>query len=72
MTFSALFQTAPGDQPASYTMRIETFPGVEWPGRDVDHRPPSIAEVKEKVELYLYFPLWAFVACSSSNFNFSF
>jgi hypothetical protein len=24
---------------------------------------PSSAEVKERVELYLYSPLWAFVAC---------
>jgi hypothetical protein len=26
------------------------FPGVKWPGRGVDHSPPSIAEVKETVE----------------------
>jgi len=24
---------------------------------------PSSAQVKERVELYLYFPIWAFVAC---------
>ena len=30
--------------------------GVKWPGRDVDHPPPSSAEVKERVQLYLYFP----------------
>ena len=29
-------------------------PGVKWPGRDVDHPPPSSAEVKERVDLYLY------------------
>jgi hypothetical protein len=28
--------------------------------------PPSSAEVKEKVELYLY-PLWAFIDCSRVN-----
>jgi hypothetical protein len=34
------------------------FPGrVKRPGRGVDHPPPSSAEVKERVELYLYFPL---------------
>ena len=33
-----------------------SFPGVKRPGRGVDHPPPSSAEVKEKVELYLYFP----------------
>ena len=30
---------------------------------------PSSAEVVEKVELYLYSPLWVFVACSRVNFN---
>ena len=30
------------------------FPGVKRPGRDVDHPPASSAEVKERVELYLY------------------
>jgi len=34
--------------------------------------PPSSAEVKERVELYLYSPLWAFVACSRVNFAFTF
>jgi hypothetical protein len=28
--------------------------GVERPGREADHSPPSSAEVKECVELYLY------------------
>ena len=28
-----------------------------WPGRGVDHPPLSIAEVKERVELYLSSPL---------------
>jgi hypothetical protein len=30
---------------------------------------PSSAEVVEKVELYLYSPLWVFVACSRVNCN---
>jgi len=37
------------------------FPGVKQPGRGIDHPPPSSAEVKERVELYLYFhfgPSW--------------
>jgi hypothetical protein len=37
------------------------FPGVKRPGRGVDHSPPSIAEVEETVELYLFFlsdPSW--------------
>jgi len=32
------------------------FLGVKWPGRDVDHPLPSCAEVKERVEWYLYSP----------------
>jgi hypothetical protein len=38
-----------------------TFPGVKRPGCDVDQPPPSSAEVKERVELYLFspsVPLW--------------
>ena len=37
-------------------MGTESFPGVERPGRGVDHPPPSRAEVKERVQLYLYPP----------------
>jgi hypothetical protein len=33
-----------------------SFPGVKPPGRGVDHPPPSNAEVKEIVDLYLYSP----------------
>jgi hypothetical protein len=33
-----------------------SFPGVKRPGRGVNHPPPSSAEVKERVELYLYSP----------------
>ena len=32
------------------------FPRVKRTGRGVDHPPPSSAEVKERVELYLYSP----------------
>jgi len=31
-----------------------SFPGVRRPGRGVDHPPQYSAEVKERVELYLY------------------
>ena len=37
------------------------FPGVKRPGSGVDHPPPSSAEVKKRLELYLYSPsgpLW--------------
>jgi hypothetical protein len=30
--------------------------GVKWPGREADHSPPSSAEVKELVDLYLHSP----------------
>jgi len=52
--FSAPFQNCPGAHPASYTMGIGSFSGVKRPGRDVDHPPPSGAEVKERVDLYFY------------------
>jgi hypothetical protein len=58
--FTAPVQTGPWAYPASYTMGT-FFPGVNRLGRGVDHPPPSSAEVKERVELYLYSPsgpLW--------------
>jgi len=36
------------------TMGTGSFPGVKRLGRRFDHLPPSSAEVKEIVELYLY------------------
>jgi len=54
--FSTPVQTAPGAHPASYTVGTGSFPGVKRPGPGVDHPPPSSAEVKERVELYLYSP----------------
>jgi len=54
--FAAPIQTGPGAHPASYTMGPGSFPGVKRPGRGDDHPPISSAEVKERVELYLYFP----------------
>jgi hypothetical protein len=37
-------------------MDTGSFLGAKRPGLLVDHPPPSNAEVKEIVELYLYFP----------------
>jgi hypothetical protein len=42
-------------QPPVQWYRV-SFPGVEWPGRGVDHPLPSSAKVKERVQLYLYSP----------------
>jgi hypothetical protein len=37
-------------------MGTGSFLGVKWQGRSVNHPPPSSAEVKERVELYLSSP----------------
>jgi hypothetical protein len=42
----------PGTHPASYTRGTGLLPKIKRPGRGVDHPPPSIAEVKERIELY--------------------
>ena len=52
--FSVPLQTGPGAQPASCTIDTGSFPGVKRPGRCVDYPPPSSAEVKWRVEVYLY------------------
>jgi len=55
--FSAPVQTGPEAHPASCTMGIGSFSGGKVrPGRDADLSPPSSAEVKNRVELYLYSP----------------
>jgi len=59
--FSAPIQTGSEAHPASYTKGTGSFPEVNRLGRGVDHPLPSSAEVKERVELYLYSPsgpLW--------------
>ena len=54
--FSASVQTSPGAHPTSRTMGTGCFPRVKRPGRGVDHPPASRVEVKERVQLYLYYP----------------
>jgi hypothetical protein len=54
--FSAPVQTGSDAHPTSYTMGTGSLLGVKRPRRDVDHPSPSSAEVKERVELYLYSP----------------
>jgi hypothetical protein len=55
--FSASVQTGSGTHTASYTMGTGSFQGVKPPGRGVDNPPTCSAEVKERVEVYLYSPL---------------
>ena len=70
--FSAPVQSGPGSHPASYTMGTGSFRGGEGgkaaQGVTLTTPHPSSAEVKERVELYLYSALWAFVTCSRVNF----
>jgi hypothetical protein len=50
-------QNGSWDHPASYPMGTrDSFPGGKVVGREADHSPPSSAEVKECVELYLHSP----------------
>jgi len=49
--FSTPIQTGPGAHAASYTMGTGQFLGAMW-----SRHTPSCAEVKERVEVYLYFP----------------
>ena len=55
-SLSAPVQTAPRAHSAPCTMGTGSFPGVKRRGRGIDHPPPSSAEIKEWVELYLYSP----------------
>jgi hypothetical protein len=51
-------QNGSGAHTASYPVNTRVcFPGVTWPGCEADHSPPSSAEVKEWVELYLHSPI---------------
>jgi len=52
--FSAAVQNVPGDQQASCRMGTGSFPGIKLPKSGVYHPPPTNAEVKERVVLYLY------------------
>jgi hypothetical protein len=60
--FSAPVQNGPV---AHSALGTGSFQGVKRPGRGVDHAPLSSADVKERVELYLYSP-------SGPRVNFSF
>ena len=62
---SEIFRTRPERPWGPYSLLYNgyrvSFPGVKRPGRGVNHPPLSRAEVKERVQLYLYSPsgpLW--------------
>jgi len=54
--FSTPVHTGPGARPVSRTVGTGSIPGVKRPVRGVDHPPASSADVKERIELYLYSP----------------
>jgi hypothetical protein len=66
--FSAPVQTGPGAHPASYTKGIGSFPGVERPGRGVDHPSHLVPRLKSRAIPLLL--LWTFADCSRMNFTF--
>jgi hypothetical protein len=55
--FTTASRTAPGPtQPPIQWVQGAVSLGVKRPGREADHSPPSSAEVKECVKLYLHSP----------------
>jgi hypothetical protein len=44
--------------------------GLEPPGGGVNQQCLSISEVKERIELYFYSPLWALMAYTTAKFTF--
>ena len=52
--FSAPVHTGPEAHPAFYIVDTGYIPGAKGPGRGVNHPHQSSAEVKERVELYIY------------------
>jgi hypothetical protein len=50
----APFETGLEAHPVSYTVGTVSFSGVKQPGRGVDHPHPSIAEIKERLEVYIF------------------
>jgi len=63
-------QTGRGTHVA-YDGYMLSLPGLRRRGRGVEHPPPSIADVKERAPLYLFFPVgpswpvmgWTFYVC---------
>jgi hypothetical protein len=55
-SFSAPLQNSPGVHSSSCKMSTGSFPGIKRPGHGFDNPPQTSAEVKERVELCLYYP----------------
>jgi hypothetical protein len=54
-------QNSPAGPPSFYTVGTGSFNGAKWLAWGNNHSSPSSAEVKERVELYLYYsfvPSW--------------
>ena len=76
--FSPPVQTGPGAHPTFCTMGTGSFPAVQRPERGVDHQPHlRSSEVKERVELNLYFPSgpswrvlgWSLCSCDIQGYT---
>ena len=52
-----------------YTVGPGSFPGVKRTGRGVDHPPLSSAEVKEIIDIYIFFHFLTFVVYPRVNFT---
>jgi hypothetical protein len=51
-------QNGSGAHPPSYPLGTsDSFPGGKAAGREADHSPPSSADVKECVKIYLHSPI---------------
>jgi hypothetical protein len=48
------------------------FPNIQPPGRDVDHPPPSSAEVNERFRAIPLLSTWAFMSTYRVKFTFTF
>ena len=54
--FSAPVHTSSEAHPASHAVGTGSFLGVKWLWHGIDHPPPSSAEIKESIVLYLHSP----------------
>ena len=70
--FFARVYTGRRDRPAFYTMNTGSFLRVKRPGPAFNHPPTSSAEVKERVELYLYSACVSSWLVYRSTFTFTF